>query len=193
MNEVITYLEKLRELAIDQQGLITTAQAAAEGVPRQELAKMVARGRLARAVHGVYRVPQVPITQYSPFMLAVLWTGVPEACLSHESALFLRELCDVNPRKIHVTVNKGRRFKRAEGEGYQLHFENLSLNQKTWFMQMPIVDIPTAIEQCIKAGLPSYLIEQALNKAGKTSELSGSARARLEQSLEERNVGSCKR
>jgi len=193
MNEVVTYLERLRELAIDQHGFVTTAQAADEGIVRQELAKMVARGRLERVAHGVYRVPQVPVTQYAPFMLAVLWTGVPEACLSHETVLLLRELCDVNPRKIHITVNKGRRFKRDGGNGYQLHYENLLPNKKTWFMQMPIVNIPTAIEQCINAGLPSYLIEQAISKAGKTSELPSTVRARLEEKLEERNVGTYKR
>jgi len=192
MNEVVTYLEKLRELAIDQHGYVTTAQAADEGIVRQELAKMVARGRLERVAFGVYRVPQVPVTQYAPFMLAVLWTGVPEACLSHETVLLLKELCDVNPRKIHITVNKGRRFKRFGGEAYQLHFENLVPNEKNWFMQMPIVDVPKAIEQCIDAGLPSYLVEQALDKAGRTSELPSSVRTRLEQILEERNARSYK-
>jgi len=193
MNEAVTYLERLRELAIDQHGFVTTAQAAGVGIARQELAKMVARGRLERVAHGVYRVPQVPVTQYAPFMLAALWTGVPEACLSHETVLLLRELGDVNPRKIHITVNRGRRFKKGGGDGYQLHYEDLPLNQKTWFMQMPIVNIPTAIEQCINAGLPSYLIEQAISKAGKTSELPGTVRASLEQKLEERNVGIYKR
>ena len=188
MNEIVTYLEKLRELAIDQHGYVTTAQAADEGIARQELSKMVARGRLERVAFGVYRVPQVPITQYASFMLAVLWTGVPEACLSHETVLLLRELCDVNPRKIHLAVNKGRRFKRNGGEGYQLHFTELSPSEKTWFMQMPTVNIPTAIMQCIESGLPSYLIEQAIEKAGKTSELPSSERASLEKNLEERNA-----
>ena len=188
MNEIVTYLEKLRELAIDQHGFVTTAQAADEGIVRQELAKMVARGRLERVAFGVYRVPQVPITQYAPFMLAVLWTGAPEACLSHETVLLLKELCDVNPRKIHITVNKGRRFKRDGGQGYQLHFEDLTSDQRTWFMQMPIVKVPIAIEQCIASGLPSYLIEQAIDKAGKTSELPATLRASLEIKLEERNA-----
>jgi len=191
MNATVTNIDKLREVALDQHGFVTYQQAIREGVTQPALSMLLDRNRIERVAYGVYRVPQVPATQYDQFMLAVLWTGVPEACLSHETALLLRELCDVNPRKIHITVNKGRRFKREGGEAYQLHYQNLLSNQKAWFVQMPIVDIPTAIEQCIESGLPSYLVEQAISRAGKTSELPGSVRARLEHILEERNVRVC--
>ncbi len=99
MNEVVIYLDQLHEIALDQHGFVTTTQAADAGVSRPELAKMVARNRLERVAHGVYRIPQVPETQYNPFMLAVLWTGVPEACLSHDTALALRERSDISLKR----------------------------------------------------------------------------------------------
>lgn len=53
MSEVVTYLERLRELALDQHGFVTTAQALTDGVPQTELSKLVARERLERVAHGV--------------------------------------------------------------------------------------------------------------------------------------------
>ena len=79
MNEVVTYLERLREIALDQHGFVTTAQAVVEGIPKTELPKLAARGRIERVAHGVYRVPQVPATAHDNWALAVLWTGAAEA------------------------------------------------------------------------------------------------------------------
>jgi predicted transcriptional regulator of viral defense system len=47
------------------------------------------RGQLERVAQGVYRFPQLPVTEYDPYMLAVLWTGVPAACLSHDGSWYL--------------------------------------------------------------------------------------------------------
>jgi predicted transcriptional regulator of viral defense system len=184
---VVTLLDRLREVALDQHGYVTTAQAAGVGVPATELSKMVARGRLDRVAHGVYLVPQVPATQYDPYMLAVLWTGAPEACLSHETALQAWEISDVNPDRIHVTVGKRRRIERRGGEGYVLHHQDLEPAEVTWWQQIPVTDVPTAIGQCITWGTPTYLVKQALERAGRTSLLLPDARRRLAQALEERD------
>jgi predicted transcriptional regulator of viral defense system len=173
---------------MDQYGFVTTAQAVDAGVARPELAKMVARDRIERVAHGVYRIPQVPQTQYDAFMLAVLWTGAPEACLGHETALMLRELSDINPTSIHVCVGKRRRIKRVGGIGYILHNEDIAPQCITWFKEIPIVDTPTAIEQCIFDGVPGYLIEQAMETASKTSELTKIEREGLTRMLEERDA-----
>jgi len=187
--EVVTLLERLREVALDQHGYVTTAQAAEVGVPVAELSKMVARGRLDRVAHGVYLVPQVPASQYDPYMLAVLWTGAPEACLSHETALQAWEISDVNPDRIHVTVAKKRRIDRRGGDGYVLHHQDLAPAVVTWWQQIPITDVPTTIRQCIAWGTPTYLVKQALERAGHTSLLLPDARRRLSDALEERDHG----
>lgn len=96
MAEVVTYLERLREIALDQHGFVTAAQAVAEGIPKTELPKLAARERVERVAHGVYRIPQVPATPYDNWALAVLWTGAEEACLSHETALAAWDVSDVN-------------------------------------------------------------------------------------------------
>jgi predicted transcriptional regulator of viral defense system len=184
---VVTKLERLREVALDQHGLVTTAQAVAEGVSHAELSTMVARDRLERAAHGVYRVPQVPATEFDQYQLAVLWTGVPEACLSHDTALEAWQISDINPDRIHLTVARRRRLRRAGGERYVIHRDDLEATQVTWWQGIPTVTVPTAIGQCIASGAPTYLIRQALDRAGRTSRLPADERDRLAGELEVRD------
>ncbi|AWV48153.1 hypothetical protein DIJ64_09045 [Mycobacterium leprae] len=73
---VVTRLERLREVALDQHGFVTTAQAVKEGVSHAELSAMVARDLLDPVAHGVYRKPQVAETEFDQYQLAVLCTGV---------------------------------------------------------------------------------------------------------------------
>jgi len=187
--EVVTYLDRLREVALDQHGYVTSAQALGEGVPRTELSKMVRRGRLDRVAHGVYQVPQVITGRYAPYMLAVLWTGAPEACLSHDTALQAWEISDINPDRIHVAVSRRRRIARQGGQGYVVHHCDLAPSQVTWWEQIRITNVPTTIEQCIDWGVPTYLIKQALERAGQTSLLLAPDRERLATRLEERDYG----
>lgn len=162
MNGIVFNIEKLREVALDQHGFVTTAQALDEGVSKATLSKLAARGRIERVAHGVYRVPQVPADRFDRFMLAVLWTGAPEALVSHESALDMYGVCDVNPKVIDVTVARGRRISRQGGEGYSLHRENAAAADVAWREGVPVVSLRRAIEQCLEAGTPTYLLEQAV-------------------------------
>jgi predicted transcriptional regulator of viral defense system len=186
---VVTKLERLREVALDQHGLVTAAQAEAVGVSYAELSTMVARGRLERVAHGVYRVPQVAETEFDQYQLAVLWAGVPEACLSHETALAAWAVSDINPDRIHLTVARRRRIRRAGGERYSVHYEDLDPGQVTWWQQIRTVTLPTAIGQCIASGVPTYLVRQALDRGGRTSRLPAAARERLVGELEARDGG----
>lgn len=187
---VVTKLERLREVALDQHGFVTTAQAVEEGVSHAELATMVGRDRLARVAHGVYRVPQVAETEFDQYQLAVLWTGAPEACLSHDTALAAWEVSNVNPDRIHLTVARHRRIRRAGGERYVLHYDDVDPRHVTWWQGIRTMDVPTAIGQCIASGVPTYLIRQALDRAERTSRLPAAERNRMIRELEDRDGGS---
>ena len=184
---VVTKLERLREVALDQHGFVTTAQAVEEGVSHAELSTMVARDRLKRVAHGVYRVPQVAETEFDQYHLAALWTGAPEACLSHDTALAVWEVSDINPDRIHLTVARHRRIRRAGGGLYVVHHQDLDAKQVTWWQGIPTVDVPTTIAQCIAAGVPTYLIRQALDRAGRTSRLRPTDAEQLARALEARD------
>ncbi|MDR1187699.1 MAG: type IV toxin-antitoxin system AbiEi family antitoxin domain-containing protein [Bifidobacteriaceae bacterium] len=189
MQEVVTQLDALREIAMDQHGFVTTAEAADEGVGSAQLAMMVKRGRLERVAHGVYRVPQVPANRYDNWAKAVLWTGAPEACLSHETALAAWGITDINPDRIHILVGKNRRLRRAGGGRYIIHHHDLAPERRVWFEQIPITDVPTTVEQCIDSGTPTYLVKQALERTAGTSRLAPHERERLARKLGERDYG----
>lgn len=183
----LTDTEKIREIALDQYGYVTTAQAEEGGVTRHSLAALTRRNRLERVAQGLYRVPQVPEMQNGAFMRAILWTGAPEAALSHETALDAYGVCDINPTKVHVTVDRGRRIAKAGGEGYALHRQRLDSQQRTWWHRIPIVTLPCAIEQCIAADVPSYLVRQAIEGGRDGRLLTDEEARRLEGELDGRH------
>jgi predicted transcriptional regulator of viral defense system len=187
MNEVVGNIDKLREIALDQHGYVTTRQALDAGVTKRALADLTKRARLKRVTFGVYRVPQVPYTQHNAFMLAVLWTGVPEAAISHETALDMYDVSDINPTKIFVTVGKNRRIRRKGGEHYVVHHQDLQPDQIGWQDEIPSVNLPTAIEQCIETGVPTYLLDQAIERGRARGLLTVSEEKYLEEKLEERS------
>ncbi|MDR1450437.1 MAG: type IV toxin-antitoxin system AbiEi family antitoxin domain-containing protein [Propionibacteriaceae bacterium] len=169
MREVVSDLDRLREVALDQHGFVRTSQALDAEVSEASLGMLARRGRLERVARGLYRVPQVPATRFDPYMKAVLWTGFPEACLSHDSALDAWEISDINPDLVHVTVGSGRRIRRrAAPAGYAIHRQDLAPEQVTWWESIPTATPATAIAQCLETGVPTYLIRQALERAGRT-------------------------
>ncbi len=179
--------QQLWEPAVNQYGFVTTTDVAEAGLTKAMIDSLVARGRLSRVAHGVYRFPEMPATEFDPYMLAVLWTGAPDACLSHDTALAAYEVCDINPNRTHVTVNRKRRIRRTGGERYIIHYEDLQPQQIGWWQQIPTVTLLTAIEQCIHTGVPAYLIRQAIINASKTGALRADDRKRLTTELRKRD------
>lgn len=178
--------DQLWDVAASQHGFATAAQARDLGITQMALQMLVARGTLERASQGVYRFPRFPASQYDHLALAVLWTRAPEACLSHETALDAYGLSDVNPNVIHVTVAKGRRLRRADGEDYRVHYEDLAPERVGWWQEIPTVTAATAIEQCIADGTPTYLLRQAIENGHAGGYLRTDERDHLTRTLEAR-------
>jgi predicted transcriptional regulator of viral defense system len=179
--------DKLWEIAITQHGFVTAQQATELGVVKSALQMLVSRGTLTRAAHGVYRFPQYPVGQYDAYMLAVLWTRAPEACLSHESALDAYRISDVNPNLIHVTVGRHRRLRRTGGEEYVIHYEDLAPAQVGWWQEIPTVTPGTAITQCISDGTPIYLLRQAIERGHVQGYLRTAEQSELATALDARS------
>ena len=96
-----TYRDRLRERARRQHGYVTPRDAKALGIPAVELRKIASRGGVQRRGWGVYRFDNVPLTDASPYMEAVLRVG-PGAHIVGESVLALHDLALVNPATIRV-------------------------------------------------------------------------------------------
>lgn len=179
--------DELWEFATTQHGFVTAQQATEAGIGKQALQMLVHRGTLERVAHGVYRFPNYPVGEHDQLALAVLWTRVPEAALSHETALDAYGISDVNPNRIHVTVGKQRRFRRAGADDYVVHYEDLDANQIGWWQEIPTVTPATAIEQCIVYGTPTYLIRQAIERGHTQGFLKTAERDALAETLEARH------
>ncbi|MDR0416252.1 MAG: type IV toxin-antitoxin system AbiEi family antitoxin domain-containing protein [Propionibacteriaceae bacterium] len=178
---------QLWDIAVDQYGYVTSDDADKLGLAHTVLGKMASRGRLERISFGLYRFPQWPVSANDSLMEAVLWTRDPAAVLSHDTALDVLDLCDVNPAKIHVTIPRQRPLRRAETPGlYVIHRETLADDQRGWWEQIPTVTPDTAILQGIGEGLRPTLVEQAIDTALRRSLIDTETAARRRRDLEER-------
>jgi predicted transcriptional regulator of viral defense system len=146
---------------------------------------MAARGTLEHRAHGVYRIPQVPIDERTELIEAVLWAK-GRGVLAGETALALLDLADVNPRRIHLTVPKGYRPRRAGGERYCIHPADPIDGPIDEVDGIPTADAETAIRQATAWGTDGTLVAQAIRRAQARELIGVLTAARLTVELEDR-------
>jgi predicted transcriptional regulator of viral defense system len=153
---------ELTEIALDRQGLVRTEDAAEIGYAAGTLDTMARRGQLERVAHGVYRVPFIGVRALSTYMAAALWPRGVQGVLTHDTALDLWDVCDINPSKTHITVPRHHRPQRQIPAGYVIHREDLDPKDITAIEGVPVVTLETAIRQCAAAHVGRDLLEQAV-------------------------------
>lgn len=113
---------KLRRLAATQSGYFTAAQALDLGYSYPAQTYHTRHGNWQRVARGIYRLPEWPVGDHDDLVRWTLWSrelGV----VSHDTAISIHDLADVNPRRVHLTVPPG--F-RAKATGVVLHHEELA-------------------------------------------------------------------
>ena len=99
---------RLFDLAQQQQGFFTTKQAKAAGFAENTHPYHVQAGNWIREHRGIYRLAQFPLADRPDLILWSLWSRNRkeeiEGVFSHQTALSLHELSDLNPAKLHMTV-----------------------------------------------------------------------------------------
>lgn len=99
---------RLFDLAEQQQGYFTTKQAKAAGFAESTHPYHVQAGNWIREHRGIYRLALFPVTDRPDLVLWSLWSKnrreEVEGVYSHQTALSLHELSDLNPAKLHMTV-----------------------------------------------------------------------------------------
>lgn len=176
----------LWDVAVDQYGYVTTADARRLGIAPVELAKLAARNALANVSHGVYRFPEWPTSANDHLMEAVLWAKDPTAVLSHDTALDVLDLCDINPTTVHINVS-GHKYpiRRVDPPPHLvIHYDDLTDAQRAWWEQIPTVTPVTAIEQGIRTRVRSDLLRQAIDTAQRRGMINTATRQRLRHDLE---------
>lgn len=157
-----TRFTDLTEIAAEQHGLVTTENGAEVGYVRGALDKMARRGQLERLATGLYRIPFLPGGELASYMAAALWPRGAKAVLTHETALDLWDVCDINPSKIHLTVPRRHRPQREVPKGYVIHREDLDPADVTTVEGVPVITLEKAIRQCAEMHVGRDLLEQAV-------------------------------
>lgn len=153
---------ELAEIAADRHGLFTLEDARGVGYAENTIAQMARRGRLERISQGVYRIPFLPGGRLSAYMEAALWPVGARGVLSHATGLELWEVSDVNPEKIHVTVPRAHRSRRAVPAAYVIHREDLAPSEVDAIEGVPVVTLARAVRECARDGVALDLLEQAV-------------------------------
>lgn len=152
--------DRVLGVAADNHGYLTVDDAVGAGIDPVALRKLAAVGRLERTAHGVYRVPMLASGPHAPYAEAVAWTR-GRGIISHESALDLLELCDVNPPLIHVTVPREYAPRRRGGELYRIWRRTLDAAAVTHVAGVPVIRAADSIRDCLAYGTDTRLLLQA--------------------------------
>ena len=98
----------LFKIAEEQQGYFTAKQATDAGYLLGSQAHHVKAGNWIRVERGIYRLARFPQSADEQLVIYALWSrnraGEPEGVYSHQTALSIHELSDVNPARLHMTV-----------------------------------------------------------------------------------------
>lgn len=108
---------KLLARAAAQAGYFTAAQALEAGYSYPAQRYHVHRNNWAQIDRGLFRVPEWPSSEHEHLVRWTLWSH-GKAIVSHDSAVSLHDLGDLNPEQVHLTVPPG--F-RAKAPGVALH------------------------------------------------------------------------
>lgn len=114
---------RITALAATQGGYFTSRQAAQLGYERRRLAYHAAAGNFERVAQGLYRLPALPPSEHDDLVRATFWSrdraDVPQATVSHRTALSLHGLSDLFAGAVHLTVPPG--FRKPAPRGWILH------------------------------------------------------------------------
>ncbi len=111
---MVPYKEKaqrLYEIASSQGGYFTTKQAQSVGYAASTHSYNVKAGNWMREHRGIYRLANYPNPDHPDMIIWSLWSsnrkGEPQGVYSHQTALSIRDLSDLNPPKLHMSVPTG--------------------------------------------------------------------------------------
>lgn len=177
--------DEVLSLAVENQGYLTVGEARAAGIDPVALRKLAAAGRLERTAQGVYRVPALAAGQHAPFAEAIAWSR-GRGVISHESALDLLELCDVNPSVIHVTVPSTYTPRRKGGELYRVWRRKIDPKTVIRHDGIAVIGPDVSILDCLTYGTDPALLLQACTTAEQEGYLTNEQREMLEARIQTR-------
>jgi predicted transcriptional regulator of viral defense system len=156
--------DRVVEQAAEHHGYVTTRDARDLGIDPTQLRLLAARGRLERVSRGVYRVAILPRGEHDDLAEAVAWT-LRRGVISHESALVLHGLSDVNPSRIHLSVPRDNHPRTAGSELYRLHRRIVNPADVVEVEGIPTTGVARTIRDCVTTGTDPYQLRLAIDHA----------------------------
>ena len=162
--------KRLYEIAESQQGYFTTKQAKTAGYLEETHVYHVKVGNWIRERRGIYRLAQFPPSERPDLVLWHLWSrnreDVPQGVFSHQTALGIYELSDVNPSALHMTVPKGFRRSVPIPKALVLHIADLPDSAVESMQGFRVTKPLRTIMDCLEDGsLSTDLVSQAFDEA----------------------------
>ena len=162
-----TAADALFAVAEGQQGYFTSKQATNAGYQLGSQAHHVKSGNWARVERGIYRLTRFPQSPEEQLVIYALWSrnreGRPEGFYSHQTALSIHELSDVNPAKLHMTVPVA--FRRTAKTPNVLVLHRSNLDQKDIELRQGfavIRPLRTIADLAVAESTARGLVQQAL-------------------------------
>jgi hypothetical protein len=174
-------------IAEDQAGYFTAAQARSAGLHQVRLVQLAQQGDIERVSRGVYRCARFPVSRHGHYMEAVLWPQVrrPDVVgvISHESALAMHELSDVNPARVHITLPAAVRIRRQVPKGLVIHYADLAPEDVERVEGVPVTTPERAIRDSHASHVGNGVVAEAIADGRRNGALSTPAAGRLRRDL----------
>jgi len=186
---VSSLIEKLLPIAADQYGYFSSKQASCLDVTPTNIKNLVKRCSLEVVYDQVYKIDSFPFYENSQLASAIAWTD-GFGCLIDETALELWNICDINPRKIHIGVPTN--YTKTKEVPKLFVIDHIDTDQLfIWAVQnIPIIMPADAIDRCIDKYVRSDLLLQAIDTACKIGEMTYGREDGLRSKLRNRSRSS---
>ncbi len=175
--------QRVYEIAEEQYGYFTTRQAGSAGVDPRNVVMMAQRGTVERVSRGVYRLRRFPESSHGQYMEAILWPHGIQGVISHESALSLYGMSDVNPSKVHITVPQAYRVRRRVPRFLVLHHADLDSGEIETVEGIRATSPARTIRDCADTHLSTALLRQAISDGNRLGRLTKKQAECLETEL----------
>ena len=182
---------QLFELADSQSGYFTAAQARSLGFVSQYQAYHRKSGSWQQMGRGIYRLREYPQTDHEQLVQLTLWSHnrqqLPQAVVSHQTALAFYQLSDLMPANINLTVPQDFRKEAPPGVVlYRTHLEPDDCHGYGGFrVTTPLRTLLDALHSHLSPEHIQVAVEQALERGLVRS---GRLRASLERTIVPRTV-----
>ncbi len=151
--------DELFAVAMQQYGYVTSRDARRLGLRPSYLGELHKRGTVEPVARGLYRFPQIPVTELTPYMEAVLWVG-QDAALSHDAVLSMHGLAQVNPRVLRVSTP--RRVRKLDPPlPVEILRRKLPAEDLTTYEGIPSTTVARALRDCRGLVMQTRLLDAA--------------------------------